>query len=92
MAADFDRHGPHRVTSPDSLGTKLRVIVAGDLPLVTPINVKAMWPDVAGTISVTDANGTNAQASVPVNANTVLNFVPERITAFGTITKLYYVL
>lgn len=94
MADSFDRYGPQRISSPDSLGSKVRVITVGDLPWdrSTVVNVKAMFPDVDGTISVTDADSTNAQTGISVKAGVVLNFIPERITAFGTITKLYYVL
>jgi len=92
MADTFDKYGSQRNNNPDSLGSKLRVVVAANLPWTRVDDVKAMWPDVDGTINVTDGDSTNAQTGVPVTGNTVLNFVPERITAFGTITKLYYVL
>lgn len=76
--------------NPDSLGRKLRVL--GAVPIAVPNRAKIVWTDTDGTLTITDADGSNSVAGVATKAGVPLPFVPERIAALSGATTIYYAL
>lgn len=86
MANKFD---PERRNSSLTLGRGVVEYTPADADL--PPETKAFFLNADGTVDIKNADGM-AVTSIPLKAGVPALFVPARITAIGTATKVYLVI
>lgn len=83
-----DVFSPQRDNNPLALGTRLTEHTPADADL--PAGVRAVCLNADGTLDIKNADGA-AVAGVPGLKMVPLPFIPVRITAIGTATKVYLI-
>jgi hypothetical protein len=83
-----DKYANYR-SNPDSLGTNITEYTAADVDL--PDNVKAVFFDADGTVSIKPSGGGTTITGIPFVGGSPLPWVPGRITAFTGATKCYLI-